>query len=108
MAQVDCAISWLPQAGWVAHSDFVDGLTGAGYLQHNLFTIADGSQFTLVVNDFRVKYIDKTHAHRFVDILPLLTSSLFSWNKINFSTSSSITTVADTFGVWHVCAECLR
>jgi hypothetical protein len=73
MVRVDGAMYGLPQAGRVAHRDLVSRLASAGYHKNEfipcLFTHADGTQFTLVVDDFGVKYTDKAQAQRLTDAL---------------------------------------
>ena len=63
----------LPQAGRVAHTDLVLRLAAAGYHKSDLvpclFTHADGTQFTLVVDDFGVKYTNKAQAQQLIDAL---------------------------------------
>ena len=73
-ACINCAWYGAPQSGKIAHENLVAHLKKHGYVRaghtEGLFThITRNISFTLVVDDFGIKYIDEADVHHLIRIM---------------------------------------
>jgi hypothetical protein len=79
----------LPQAGIIAHTRLVQHLQTHGYLPYPhtpglFYHVTRPIQFTLVVDDFGIKYVGKEHALHLLDTLRLLYEVTTNWNGTRY------------------------
>jgi hypothetical protein len=79
----------LPQAGILAHDRLVEHLAAHGYVKTKhtagLFRhVTRPIQFTLVVDDFGVKYTGTEHAHHLIDTLQALYTITIDWDGTRY------------------------